>query len=114
MEIINQVLYKPIEKGYDFSLTVSGPAGYLAAFDSINADFKKTKALNSPVIIGLELGDGIEKSGDTIVLTIPASVTAEITEDFLYMDIKAKIGANPPVKLLDCISKVLDFATPWQ
>lgn len=113
------VLYKPMVKGYQFKLIVRAQAGYFQLFDSIKADFKKTKSIDTPVKIATELGDGITVTSGVVLgvtysfmtLIIPDTITETIKDKFLEMDIKAQNGSNAPVLILDAIIPVLDKAT---
>jgi hypothetical protein len=113
------VLYKPMLRGYEFKLIVRAQAGYFQNFDSIKADFKKTKGITAPVIIATELGDGITVTSGVVggttysfmTIIIPDTDTEDVTLEFLYTDIKAQNGSNAPVLILDAIIPVLDKAT---
>ena len=112
MYLKNNVIYKPIKKGYTFRLRFRGPAGYLAGFNSIRVDFKSKKSLTAPAVISCSLGDGIEVEGDDMIITIDKTFTPHLRQGVLYADGKAESVNADPVKLFDGVFEVVDKATP--
>jgi|GEM_PF-2131077 len=109
--IKNNILHKPILKGYPFEIKLRGPAGYMALFTTIRADFKSSKTLDSPTVLSYSLGAGIAVDGNDMILTITKEVTANIRQGFLLADIKAAVGSGDPVLLLDGYFEVIEKAT---
>jgi hypothetical protein len=92
---MQEVRLAPIRRGYDYELAVNWPAGFLGSGETLRAELRRTPAQTVPTATFMA-----ERDGDTVTLSLPKTVTADIPTKVHLMDwtLVMSAGAEEPIR----------------